>query len=151
MLHASVYLNLSCRLGQGFFSQINHIAAWLTHRNINRCGIQFICIKTSLCYLIVYEISFLFLKYNAFSSILKRPPTQQKSACCDTLPVLRCYACYASASASSHLPPGRQFKRKIGFLLKRCAASIFDQFNQNKAYFEETLLLYRLVIHTTLN
>ena len=145
------YGTIYVRLGQGFFTQINHIAAWLTHRNINRCGIQFICIKTSLCYLFVHQISFLFLKYNAFSSILKRPPTQQKSTCCDTPPVLRCYACYASASASSRLPPGWQFKRKIGFLLKRCAASIFDQFNQNKAYIEEILLLYRLVIHTTLN
>ena len=49
--------------------------------------------KTSLYCLFIRKFSFLLLKYNAFSSIYKRPTTQQKTACGDTLPVavLRCY------------------------------------------------------------
>ena len=69
---------------------------------------QFICIKTLLCYLFVHQLSFLFLKYNAFSSILKRPPTQQKSACCDTPPVLRCYVVTLARAPHRVYHPGEQ-------------------------------------------
>ena len=76
ILHEAVYR----RLGH-IAAQINHIAAQLT----------LICLKTSLCCLFICQISFLFLKYNVFSSISKRPTTQQRSACGDTLPVLSYY------------------------------------------------------------
>jgi len=40
---------------------------------------------------------------------------------------------------------GKKCKRKIDFVFKRCDMSIFDQFNQNKVFFDDQLI-YQLVI-----